>query len=153
MKSQIKILTLITLFVPMLLLAFAGNAFVGENTFTHVDLDQFIETERTADKGKKVIRMGKPIIFEASLKQYPHKREMSYVFTALELSRFDPLPEVEYRMFVESKGGVIHPVYVENQLVQRIKDQLKEGDSTAFVGYHLYNYTKGPAILIVDFSR
>jgi len=150
MKNTIQSL-LIILMLVVSVQAYAET--VGENPFIPVDLDQFIQTERVTDEGKKVIKMGKPILFEAILKQYPDMREMSYVYTAMELARFDPIPEVEYRMFVESEAGVIHPVYVENSLVPEIQKQLREGELATFVGYHLYNYARGPAILVIDFDK
>ena len=124
-----------------------------EETFTRVELDTFIELEKhAAEKGKKLIKMAKPVSFDARMKRFPEEREVSYVYTALELSGVSPMPEIKHRMFVESSGGRIIPVYVEKNAVAKLNTGLKEEDKAHFLGYHVYSYSKGPAILVVDFS-
>ena len=127
----------------------------SSDAFEQVDLDLFIEdaTRKSKAAGKKVITLAAPVRFHASLKRHPEAREMSYVYTALQLGGVDPLPVVEHRMFIESKGGRIMPVYVEKEAVGWINDRLKVDQQARFLGYHLFNYEKGPAILVVGFDQ
>lgn len=121
--------------------------------FKAVTLDSFVEQEKKAvGKGKRIIRMAAPVSFEARVKRHPEIRQLSYVHEVLNLSGVKPLPEVEHRMFVESKGGRIIPVYVEKHAAAKIGSGVKEGRTARFMGYHLYSYSKGPALLVVDFD-
>ena len=139
-------------FAAFLLAALAGAALAAPGpSFRAVDLDEFIRTEKTRLKGHKTITLAKPVSFVARVKRHPEPREMKYVYVALELSGVDPLPEVEHRLFVESDGGRIIPVYVEKTAAARITERLKVEQRARFNGLHVYNYAKGPAILVVGF--
>ncbi len=120
--------------------------------FKEIDLDRFIEAGTLGSEGKKIIKIAEPVVFSAKMKRYPDKKEMSYVYTALQIAGVDPVPEVNHRMFVESREGRIIPVYVEKEAVAKINGGLREEQEAYFFGYHLYNYEKGPAIMVVDYA-
>ena len=125
-----------------------------DETFREIDLDGFIEQEISAFehvKGQRLIRMAAPVRFEASVKRHPEEKELTYIYTAFEVAGVSPLPEVRHRMFVESREGRIIPVYVENQAASRLANDLDEGQSATFLGYHAYSYSKGPALMVADF--
>lgn len=129
----------------------AESESVGE--FQRVDLDRFIEQEKEAFaeyKNRKLIRMAVPVWFTARMKRLPEKKDMAYIYTALQMAEVSPLPEVKHRMFIESDGGQIISVYVEKQAAEKIKQLLDEEQSAGFFGYHAYTYKNGPALLIVD---
>ena len=122
--------------------------------FKPIDIDRFVVEQRPAKKGSTSLMRPSPVIFEASIKQYPHKRKVTYMYTVLEFFPMDPHPEVNHRMFVTTPGGHIMPVYVEDNAVDSIKRRLKEeGRRVSFYGYHMYNYSKGPAILVTGFNE
>jgi hypothetical protein len=124
-----------------------------DEKFKAVELDRFIEQEqKSAGEGKRMIKMFAPVSFEAKMKRFPEERELTYVYAAMELIRVNPLPEVHHRMFVESAEGRIIPVYVEKEAAAKLAAGLKEEDKARFVGYHVYSYAKGPAILVVGFA-
>lgn len=123
-----------------------------EERFQRVELDPFIEQEQHATGKGKMIKMARPVSFDARLKRQPEEREMKYIYVALELSGVKPMPEVQHRMFIESGGGRIIPVYVEKNAVAKINAGLKEDEKARFLGYHVYSYAKGPALLVVDFA-
>ncbi len=123
--------------------------------FKSVDLDRFIEQEqkRMSMATKKIIAMAAPVSFEARLKRHPEERKLSYVYTAMEMGGLNPVPVVKHRMFVESAGGQIISVYVDEASVGWINKGLKVEQQARFVGYHLYSYDKGPAILITGYKK
>jgi hypothetical protein len=124
-----------------------------EDKFKAVELDRFIEQEqKSAGDGRRMIKMFAPVSFEAKMKRFPEERELTYVYSAMELIGVNPLPEVHHRMFVESAEGRIIPVYVEKEAAAKLAAGLKEEDKARFVGYHVYSYAKGPAILVVGFA-
>ena len=131
---------------------FASAHAETQEGFNSIQLDSFIEQEKKAGEGKKMIKMAVPVSFEAKMKRFPEEKKMAYIYTAMEMAGVNPLPEVEHRMFVESQQGRIIPVYVEKEAVKKLKAGLKEEDSARFLAYHVYSYAKGPALLVVDFQ-
>ncbi|WP_309400855.1 hypothetical protein [Cerasicoccus maritimus] len=129
-----------------------ANAITAD--FVPVEFDELIaEAIAEVEKfnGQKTIKPALPVRFKAKKKRDPEAKEMAYVYTALEVAGVTPLPDIQHRMFVESDSGDIIPVYVEKSAAERLTAELPDEASAEFVGYHLYNYTKGPAILVVDF--
>lgn len=152
MKKVISIkIKMLSLLAVMVLTATHGIA-ADKTFFKAVELDAYIDTEKVQIKDKKLIKTLTPISFEAAVKRLPEKREMSYVYTALELAGFNPMPGVEHRMFVESGDGRVIAVYVEKGVVKKIDTLLNVDERALFFGYHLYSYNKGPAIMVVDFT-
>ncbi len=144
---------LLRVFLVAVFFLSAGFALAEDDAkFREVDLDRFVEAGTLGPKGNKIIKIAEPVVFSAKMKRYPDKKEMSYVYTALQIAGVDPVPEVNHRMFVESKEGRIIPVYVEKQTVKKINGGLEEEQEAYFFGYHLYNYEKGPAVLVVDYA-
>jgi hypothetical protein len=130
-------------------------AMAVDDDFKSVDLDHFIDQEigRVQAAKRKVITMAAPISFEARLKRHPEQRKVSYVYTAMEMGGLNPVPVVKHRMFVESTAGRIIPVYVDEASVGWINKGLKLEQQARFVGYHLYSYDKGPAILVTGYRQ
>ncbi len=121
--------------------------------FPAIDIDHYVATQRPSEAGTTVMIKPRPVSFSAAVKQYPRSREVTYLYTVLDFFPLDPRPEVGHRMFVTTPQGHIMPLYVEGSLVDKIKHQLSEGgDYVAFYGYHVYNYSKGPAILVTGFA-
>ena len=126
----------------------AAGAGTIEGEPRNIDLDTFIETQRPMMSGTKTILAPYNVSFRAVVKRGPEKIEVRYLFEAMSLMNVEPLPRVTHRMFVESRAGAIIPVYVEDQAVAMIARDAKEGSEARLRGYHVYNYSKGPAIVV-----
>ncbi len=120
--------------------------------YQDIDIDGLVKRARPEKAGTSVIFQPSPVRFGGRIKQEPHKRDTEYLYTALSFFPLDPEPKVSHRMFVETPGGHILPVYVEDSQVKGLK-QLGEGTAVILSGWHVYNYSKGPAILIVGYER
>lgn len=122
--------------------------------FKAIDLDRFIEQaiQISADQGgKRFITLMQPVRFTAKMKRLPEAKDLTYIYTAMEMAGIQPLPDVRHRMFVESAEGRIIPVYVEAQAVEKLNTELTVEASAEFIAYHAYSYSKGAALLVVDF--
>ena len=126
----------------------------GEEFFKDIDLDRFIEQEKASVEQlkKKKIARAEPVRFKAKMKRPPEEKNMTYVYTAMEVAGVNPLPDVGHRMFIETAGKRIIPVYVEKATALWLKSGMKAEARAQFLGYHIYSYDKGPAILIVGFN-
>ncbi|MEM7173181.1 MAG: hypothetical protein AAF530_23660 [Pseudomonadota bacterium] len=121
---------------------------IGGSDATAVDLDNFIATQQPTMPGTRTILPPGRVSFVAVLKSQPELIKVQYLFEALAVMQIEPLPKVSHRIFVESAEGTIIPVYVEDKAVPLIKDKVATESQASFVGYHVYNYSKGPAIVV-----
>ncbi len=139
-----------------LLLALAGLATANEPPaepqYQDIDIDRLVETARPPKAGTSALFRPVPVRFGARIKQAPAKRKVEYLYTALSFFPLDPVPEVSHRMFLDTPGGHPLPVYVEDSLVKGLK-RLGEGTAVIVSGFHVYNYSKGPAILVTGYQR
>jgi len=124
--------------------------FGGE--YKGVNLDEFITEQQPVSQGSKVILNPAHIKTIARLKSYPEKRQVQYLYTALSMMQVSPMPAVNHRMFIESTEGQIIPVYVEDIIAEEIQQGIKLETTVLLKGYHVYNYSKGPAIVIESVS-
>ncbi len=132
----------------------AGASLATENvTFRDVNLDQVITHTKRKDSSRLILKPSRPVLLRVKLMRLPEKREISYLFTALNVAGVDPLPEVSHRMFVASSGGKIIPVYVEDSAAALISQTFQVDQNVRFRAYHIYNYSKGPAYLVVGFEK
>lgn len=122
--------------------------------FDEIDIDQYLLSERPTKAGTTLMIRPRPVSFRASIKQYPTERKVNYLYEVLQIFPITPEPNVQHRMFLSAPGGQIFPVYVEQGVVDSITKQLsEEGEPVVFLGYHIYTYSKGPAILVTDFRE
>lgn len=109
-----------------------------------VDLDVLAKV-RPRSAGTRDIGPLNPILFTAVIKEAPTEIATSYLGEAFGILGVSPAPKVTHRMFVETSDGKVMPVYVWDQVV---------GEFTAgptkhqFMGFHIYTYSKGPAIVV-----
>ncbi|MBV1919779.1 MAG: hypothetical protein KUG73_03800, partial [Pseudomonadales bacterium] len=117
-------------------------------SYKMVNLDEFILQQRPMTEGTKVILNPGHIKIAARIKRHPEKRNVEYLYGALRMMQVEPMPEVNYRMFIESDEGQIIPVYVEDAIALQISKKITLDTRVLLKGYHVYNYSKGPAIVI-----
>ena len=132
--------------VPVLAQQAAGE-------YRQVNLDTFIATQRPAMAGTRTILVPSNVSFTGVLMEGPKPIKVSYLFEALSIMNVDPLPKVSHRMFVASREGKVMPVYVEDKALKAIRASLKVDEEALFKGYHVYNYSKGPAVVIEGIEK
>lgn len=161
-----KILTLLLVFV------LTGSAFADggieellaekislspeTDEFIKIDLDKAIAKTKAKsenDGRRFIFRKSPPVSLQVKLMRLPEKRKIEYLYTAMSVAGIYPLPEVSHRMFVASAGGTVIPVYVENEAAKSISLSLKVDQDVNLYAYHIYNYAKGPAYLVVGFEK
>lgn len=131
-----------------LLLAHTAHSKTIDGQAERVNLDQFVEANYPSVEGTKVIVVPKNIQFRAKIKRHPEHIQARYVFKALGMMQVNPLPPISHRMFIETSNGKIFSMYVEKATAKAIEKQLAVDQWYEFQGYHVYNYAKGPAIVI-----
>ena len=144
-RSSTVSLWLSCLLVAVALTLATGLAAEDRNV---VDLDDYVERQRPPTEGGRMIFKPRPVAFTARVKSHPERIRVEYLYQALAIGRVSPLPKVSHQMFVESDGGQIIAVYVEDQAVDGIVADFALETQADFEAYHVYNYSRGPAMVV-----
>ena len=113
-----------------------------------VPLGPYITNFKKGYSGSITIVAPRNIYFLAKLKTYPAQKPTGYLYKALELMKVQPLPDVQQQMFIEADDGQVIAVYVDERIAAAIQQQLALEQQVRWYGYHIYNFSRGPAIVI-----
>lgn len=127
----------------------AAPASVGD--YTAVELATWVPVLRTPGR---VILQPKPVSFRAEYLQGPRPQKAEYLQSALKMMQISEMPSVNQAVLLrygpaESQQLV---AYIESAAAQRLRQELKPGDRRQFFGFHVYNYAKGPALVITSYG-
>lgn len=109
-----------------------------------VDLDDYAALRPSKEGTREIVPL-RPISFDAAVKQVPKEIKTDYLYEAMGIMKIDPLPVVTHRMFVETAKGHVMPVYVWDGVA---KDFAAAAEPVRMVGFHIYTYSKGAAIIV-----
>lgn len=115
-----------------------------------VDIDAYAAKHRPSKPGTRTLLPPQFIGFTARLAEPPRKAKTDYLKTALSILQVAEPPPVSHQMLLLTPGGQRLPVYVEDKLVPVLA--AAERREALFVGYHLYTYSKGPAIVVTGYA-
>ena len=118
--------------------------------YREVDLRTLVPAARTG--GQRVIFAPTPVRFRARLAALPAPQKADYLMGALALMRVDNPPNVGQRIGLDYGGEKGLAAYVEDGVARRIASQVKLGESRSYSALHVYNDSKGPALLITGFD-
>lgn len=113
-----------------------------------IGLQPFIDAERNAYQGTITIVPPLNIRFNAVIKSLPEKKSFSYLYKALALMQVTPLPNIAHQMFVGAPNGDVIAVYVDSRVADQISKSVELETMATWYGYHIYSYSRGPAIVI-----
>jgi hypothetical protein len=133
----------------------------GYGDYEHIqDMAAFVEKNKPMKAGTKEIQVQKFVVFDAVIKTTPEKQTTDYLHTAMAVAKVNPVPKVEHMMFVEVAKDTIIPVYVTdevvnefNTLAERYGTESFRNKTLRFAGIHVYNYAKGPALVIESMAQ
>lgn len=150
------------LFFALLFFANTANAkfllpnthFLVDHPHSQIELKALINTSLAEYVGRIGIIAPQNIKFSAQLIATPKKATTQYLYTALSVMEITPLPSVNYQAFIsadESNTSRVIAVYLEDKLAEELLKMdmsLLNAQSAIWYGYHIYNYSRGPAIVI-----
>lgn len=118
-----------------------------------VDLDSYIEAnqinQEMIDKKQRLILKPELINFHSILQAPITPSKASLVTDSLAVWGISPLPEVAFSTYIRTPQGQVIAVYVENVIASHISTYYPVEAVLEFQAYRLYNYAKGPRLLLV----
>jgi len=130
----------------------ASSEHTPKDIFSKVELSTFVDKNQLPEQmvAKKQRLMLKPnaIQFSATLKAQPKPGQFSLVYEALALWGDGEMPEVTHSAFIGADDGHVLSVYVNQKAAEQLLT-LPLNQPLNFYAIHIYNYAKGPRLIIV----
>ena len=117
-----------------------------------VDLDVYAAAHRPEKDGTREIIAPAPLRFAGRLRSLPERIEAEYIYTALSVMQVAPIPQINHTIFVESASGAVRAVYLRDDAVDAAKAAGLDAP-VELSGFHVYTYSRGPAIVIDGLTR
>lgn len=121
--------------------------------YKEVDLKELVSKAATGASGQRIIFAPTAIRFKAALGALPVAQKADYLYTALGMMKVGNPPKVSQRIGIDFGGERLLPAYIEDGAATRLGKETRIGQSLTFYAYHVYNYSKGPALLVTSFSE
>ena len=141
----------------MMLLLLVSSAIYAATPIEIVQLAELVAktTPEVNAPQQRIVLSPKLIRFQASLMDGPKAQKADYLNEALAMMRVKPQPKVSQRIvlgYLDAKGAQRNlSVYIEDSAALTAK-ALKIGEQREFTALHVYNYSRGPALLIMGFG-
>ena len=129
--------------------------------FETIKLDNFIDKNQIpldmiAAK-KRVMLPPSAVQFDATLLQPSMPGKFSLVYDALSLWQSDaPLPTVDHSAFLQTDDERVIAVYVSSVAAEQLKaiaaQNIKLPQKSHIYAIHIYNYAKGPRLVVIGAS-
>lgn len=137
----------------------AANAQTGATaadataSYKDVDLRSLVEKSKTEIPGQRIIFAPSPVRFRAKLSAMPAPQKSDYLMAALAMMKVSAPPKVSQRIGLDYGGDKGLAAYIDDALVDKLKQDAKPGQMLTFYAFHVYNNNRGPALLVTSFSE
>lgn len=138
-------------------LLLASSAVIATTPVEKVTLAELVAktTPEVNAPKQRIVLVPKIISFQATLVDGPKAQKATYLNEALAMMRVKPQPKVSQRIvlgYLDANGKQRHlSVYIEDSAALSAK-KLKVGEQREFTALHVYNYSRGPALLVMGFG-
>ncbi len=120
--------------------------------YKDVDLKALVARSRTELPGQRIIFAPTPIRFRAVLGALPVAQKADYLHSALNMMKVSNPPQVRQRIGLDYGGETLLSAYIEEDAAKRLAAAVKPGQVRTFYAWHVYNYSRGPALLVTAFT-
>ncbi|MCO4759698.1 MAG: hypothetical protein KC477_16875, partial [Oceanospirillaceae bacterium] len=146
--------------LALVLLALSSQAIASNSSdtapvsshFESVVLNEFIDANQLSakmiEKQQRLMLPPSTIQFDATLMALPKAGHFSLVYDALNLWGDGDMPEISHSAFVGAKDGRVIAVYVSRSAAHQLKS-LPQNQLSHFYAVHIYNYAKGPRLVVI----
>lgn len=118
-----------------------------------VDLKTMVATSRSEVPGQRIIFAPSPVKFRATLAAMPAPQKADYLKKALGLMGVGGTLQVSQRIGIGYGGDKALVAYIDDTAAARLAREAKVGQQLDFYAYHVYNHSRGPALVVTSFSN
>lgn len=129
----------------------ADGTQVAQAAYKPVQLASWVPVMRTPGR---IILQPSGVSFHATLAAVPRVQKSDYLQMALRTMQVSQPPKVGHALLLRYGDGPDQQLvaYVEDAVAARLAAELKPGDRREFFAFHVYNYAKGPALVVTGFG-
>lgn len=127
----------------------AATAQSAEKAYKEVNLAELVKTTRSP---QRIILNPYPVSFTAKLEALPRAQKADYLNKAMGMMQMSQPPQVSRAVLLGHGADGKLPAYIEDAAAARLVKEAKPGETRKFYAFHVYNYSKGPALVIVSFG-
>ena len=121
--------------------------------YKEIDLKQLVASARTEIPGQRIIFAPSAVRFRAVLAALPAPQKTEYLQKALGMMGINSLGQVSQRIGLDYGGERALVAYIDDAAAGRLAREGKPGQPFEFYAYHVYNHSRGPALVVTSFSR
>lgn len=121
-------------------------------SYKEVDLKNLVANSRTFAPGQRIIFAPSGVKFRATLAALPSPQKTDYLMSALSMMKVSTPPKVSQRIGLDYGGEKALAAYIDDDTAARLAREVKAGQSRTFYAFHVYNHSRGPALLVTSFA-
>jgi hypothetical protein len=121
--------------------------------YKDVDLRTMVGSSRSEVPGQRIIFAPSPVKFRATLAAMPAPQKTDYLKKALGLMGVGATLRVSQRIGIDYGGDKALAAYIDDAAAARLSREAKVGQQLNFYAYHVYNHSRGPALVVTSFSN
>lgn len=131
--------------------AAGAEAAPAERSYKAVELATWVPPLRAP---QRVIIQPTGVSFQAVFDGGPREQKVAYLQEALKMMRVSAPPKVTQAVRLRYGPGDAETLiaYIEDSAAERLRKELRAGDRREFFAFHVYNFSKGPALVITSFG-
>lgn len=120
--------------------------------YKEVDLKTLVVASRTEVPGQRIIFAPSAVRFRATLAALPAPQKADYLMAALSMMKISNPPKVSQRIGLDYGGTKALAAYIDDDVAERLGKEVKAGQVRTFYAFHVYNHSRGPALLVTSFA-
>ena len=120
--------------------------------YKDVDLKTMVGASRSEVPGQRIIFAPSPVKFRATLAAMPAPQKADYLKKALGLMGVGGTLQVSQRIGIDYGGDKALAAYIDDAAALRLSREAKVGQQLNFYAYHVYNHSRGPALVVTSFG-
>lgn len=117
--------------------------------YKEVDLAELVKKVRSP---QRIILNPYPVSFTATLAALPRAQKSDYLNQAMAMMQMSQPPRVSKAILLGHGSDGRLPAYIEDAAAARLAKEVRAGEKRKFYAFHVYNYSKGPALVVVSFG-
>ncbi|MDR1936198.1 MAG: hypothetical protein LBS49_11585 [Candidatus Accumulibacter sp.] len=120
--------------------------------YKEIDLKKLVADAHTDIPGQRVIFAPVAVRFKAVLAAMPAPQKTDYLKKALGLMGIDKLGSINQRIGLDYGGEKALAAYIDDGAAARLDKEARPGQPLLFYAFHVYNHSRGPALVVTSFS-
>lgn len=123
------------------------------DAYKDIDLKKLVAGARSEIPGQRIIFNPMAVRFHAVLAAMPAPQKTDYLKKVLGMMSIENIGAINQRIGIDYGGEKALAAYIEDSAATRLGKEAKPGQTLQFYAYHVYNHSRGPALVVTSFAQ